>query len=63
MADAVAHLGRLDVVVNNAGFGITGAAEAFTEEQVRRQLETNVVRLYCGQACRVAAEKHAVGVA
>lgn len=39
---AVAHFGRLDVVVNNAGFGITGAAEAYTEEQVRSQLETNL---------------------
>lgn len=42
VAAAVAHFGRLDVVVNNAGFGITGAAEAFTEEQVRAQLETNL---------------------
>jgi NAD(P)-dependent dehydrogenase (short-subunit alcohol dehydrogenase family) len=42
VAEAVAHFGRLDVVVNNAGFGITGAAEAFTEEQVRSQLETNL---------------------
>src|ERR1017187_5361166 len=32
---------RIDVLVNNAGFGITGAAEAYTEEQVRSQLETN----------------------
>ena len=42
VAAAVAHFGRLDVVVNNAGFGITGAAEAYTEEQVRRQLDTNL---------------------
>ncbi|MBF9143996.1 oxidoreductase [Hymenobacter properus] len=42
VAAAVAHFGRLDVVVNNAGFGITGAAEAYTEEQVRSQLETNL---------------------
>jgi NAD(P)-dependent dehydrogenase (short-subunit alcohol dehydrogenase family) len=33
---------RIDVLVNNAGFGITGAAEAYTEEQVRSQLETNL---------------------
>lgn len=39
---AIAHFGRIDVLVNNAGFGITGAAEAFTEEQVRSQLETNL---------------------
>jgi len=42
VADAVAHFGRIDVLVNNAGFGITGAAEAFTDEQVRSQLETNL---------------------
>jgi NAD(P)-dependent dehydrogenase (short-subunit alcohol dehydrogenase family) len=34
--------GRIDVLVNNAGFGITGAAEAYSEEQVRSQLETNL---------------------
>src|ERR1700712_3927936 len=42
VSDAVAHFGRIDVLVNNAGFGITGAAEAFTDEQVRSQLETNL---------------------
>jgi len=38
----IAHFGRIDVLVNNAGFGITGAAEAYTDEQVRSQLETNL---------------------
>jgi NAD(P)-dependent dehydrogenase (short-subunit alcohol dehydrogenase family) len=38
----ISHFGRIDVLVNNAGFGITGAAEAFTDEQVRSQLETNL---------------------
>ncbi|ADB40767.1 oxidoreductase [Spirosoma linguale] len=38
----IARFGRIDVLVNNAGFGITGAAEAFTDEQVRSQLETNL---------------------
>ena len=42
VADAVAHFGKIDVLVNNAGFGIVGAAEAFTDEQVRSQLETNL---------------------
>jgi len=42
VADAVAHFGKIDVLVNNAGFGITGAAEAYTDEQVRSQLETNL---------------------
>ncbi|MBB6128673.1 oxidoreductase [Mucilaginibacter lappiensis] len=38
----IAHFGRIDVLVNNAGFGIIGAAEAFTDEQVRSQLATNL---------------------
>jgi len=42
VADTVAHFGKIDVLVNNAGFGITGAAEAYSEEQVRSQLETNL---------------------
>jgi len=40
--DTIAHFGRIDVLVNNAGFGIVGAAEAFTHEQVRSQFETNL---------------------
>lgn len=42
VAHAAAHFGQIDVLVNNAGFGIVGAAEAFTDEQVRSQLETNL---------------------
>jgi NAD(P)-dependent dehydrogenase (short-subunit alcohol dehydrogenase family) len=38
----VIHFGRIDVLVNNAGFGIVGATEAFTDEQVRSQLDTNL---------------------
>ena len=41
MAAAVAHLGRLDVVVNNAGTMSMGMVEEFTEEQARAQLEVN----------------------
>lgn len=39
---AVQHFGRIDVLVNNAGFGITGAIEEFTDEQMRSQLEVNL---------------------
>jgi len=42
VADAVQHFGRIDVLVNNAGFGVTGAAEAYTQEQVTSQLATNL---------------------
>jgi len=38
----IARFGRIDVLVNNAGFGISGAVEAFTDEQVSSQLETNL---------------------
>lgn len=38
----VDHFGRIDILVNNAGFGTIGAAEAYTEKQVRSQLETNL---------------------
>lgn len=39
---AINHFGKIDVLVNNAGFGIIGAAEAYSDEQVRSQLETNL---------------------
>ena len=35
------HFGRIDTVVNNAGFGLFGAVEETTEEQARQQMETN----------------------
>ena len=35
------RFGRLDIVVNNAGYGLFGAVEEVSEEQARAQLETN----------------------
>jgi NAD(P)-dependent dehydrogenase (short-subunit alcohol dehydrogenase family) len=36
------HFGRLDVVVNNAGYGHFGFIEELTEEEARAQIETNL---------------------
>jgi NAD(P)-dependent dehydrogenase (short-subunit alcohol dehydrogenase family) len=42
VTDVRDRLGRLDVVVNNAGYGVSGAIEELSEEQARRQLEVNL---------------------
>jgi NAD(P)-dependent dehydrogenase (short-subunit alcohol dehydrogenase family) len=39
---AAERFGRLDVVVNNAGYGHFGMIEELTEDEIRAQLETNV---------------------
>lgn len=41
VAEAAQALGRLDVVVNNAGYGHFGFVEELTEHELRRQMETN----------------------
>lgn len=38
---AVGEFGRLDVVVNNAGYGLLGAIEEITEDEARAQMDTN----------------------
>ncbi|MET7985156.1 MULTISPECIES: SDR family NAD(P)-dependent oxidoreductase [unclassified Streptomyces] len=37
------HFGRLDIVVNNAGYGHFGMVEEITEDDIRGQFETNVL--------------------
>jgi NAD(P)-dependent dehydrogenase (short-subunit alcohol dehydrogenase family) len=41
-ATANNHFGQLDVVVNNAGVGMLGTVEEFTEEQIRTLMDTNL---------------------
>jgi NAD(P)-dependent dehydrogenase (short-subunit alcohol dehydrogenase family) len=41
--DAFAALGRIDVIVNNAGYGLFGTAEEVTDEQIRHVLDTNLI--------------------
>jgi NAD(P)-dependent dehydrogenase (short-subunit alcohol dehydrogenase family) len=43
MAQAFATLGRIDVVVSNAGYGLFGAAEEVTDAQVVHQIDTNII--------------------
>ncbi|HEX5344665.1 MAG TPA: oxidoreductase [Duganella sp.] len=42
---AVARFGRIDVLVNNAGYGLLGAVEEASAEEVRAVYETNVFGL------------------
>lgn len=37
------ELGPVDVVFNNAGYGLMGPLEALTDEQIQRQLNTNLL--------------------
>jgi NAD(P)-dependent dehydrogenase (short-subunit alcohol dehydrogenase family) len=42
VSNARRHFGRLDVIVNNAGYGLFGMIEEVSEEQARAQIETNL---------------------
>jgi NAD(P)-dependent dehydrogenase (short-subunit alcohol dehydrogenase family) len=42
VAQAHEHFGRLDVVVNNAGYGQFGMVEELSESEAREQIETNL---------------------
>jgi len=37
---------RLDVVVNNAGYGIGGSLEELTDEEVRKSFDVNVFAVF-----------------
>ncbi len=45
VADSIAAFGRIDVLVNNAGYGYLAAIEEGDDEGVRKQFETNLFGL------------------
>jgi NADP-dependent 3-hydroxy acid dehydrogenase YdfG len=45
VADAISRVGHIDVLVNNAGYGVTGAIEEVTEAEYMPMFETNVFGL------------------
>jgi NAD(P)-dependent dehydrogenase (short-subunit alcohol dehydrogenase family) len=45
IAGALEKFGRIDAVVNNAGYAVVGAFEAASAEQIERQYQTNVFGL------------------
>ncbi|MFD0794530.1 SDR family NAD(P)-dependent oxidoreductase [Mucilaginibacter litoreus] len=42
IASAVAHFGRIDVVVNNAGYSLVGSMEEMTDEEFRSTMDVNL---------------------
>ncbi|MDN6555160.1 MAG: SDR family oxidoreductase [Acidipropionibacterium jensenii] len=43
LADAFTALGEIDVVVNNAGYGLFAAVEEPTDEQIRQVIDTDLI--------------------
>ena len=41
----IKHFGKIDVLVNNAGYGAYGPLESFPREKILRQFNTNVIGL------------------
>jgi NAD(P)-dependent dehydrogenase (short-subunit alcohol dehydrogenase family) len=41
VAQAKAHFGSIDVLINNAGYGLFGSVEETSEKEAREQMETN----------------------
>ena len=45
VAEGIKRFGKIDVLVNNAGYGAYGPLEAFPRENIERQFNTNVMGL------------------
>jgi NAD(P)-dependent dehydrogenase (short-subunit alcohol dehydrogenase family) len=57
-AAATERFGGVDVVINNAGYGLHGPFELLAPDQIRRQFETNVFGLMA--VCRAAIPRFRV---
>jgi NAD(P)-dependent dehydrogenase (short-subunit alcohol dehydrogenase family) len=55
---AIAEFKTINVLVNNAGYGLTGAFEGSTSEQVQRQFATNVLGLMDVTRCLLPHFRH-----
>jgi NAD(P)-dependent dehydrogenase (short-subunit alcohol dehydrogenase family) len=63
VAEAIGAYGRIDVWLNNAGYGAFGPVEAGTREQVERQFDVNVFGLIaCVQAIAPHFREQKAGV-
>ncbi|WP_234998871.1 SDR family NAD(P)-dependent oxidoreductase [Ruegeria sp. AU67] len=45
VAESIDRFGKIDVLLNNAGYGAYGPLEAFPMDRIRRQFDTNVIGL------------------
>lgn len=43
--EGIIHFGKIDVLLNNAGYGAYGPLESFSREKIVRQFNTNVIGL------------------
>lgn len=43
VGSAFESMGRIDVIVSNAGYALFGAAEEVTDDQIRQQIDTNII--------------------
>ena len=48
---AHAHFGRLDVLLNNAGYSLVGTVEEASEADVRAEFDTNYTRRAVARSC------------
>lgn len=58
VAATLEHFGRIDALVNNAGYGLFGPFETATNEQIRRQFATNVEGIFAVTQAVLPAMRH-----